>query len=120
MPAFTFPPALRGERIAFDGLAGRVSYYQAALADGVSPRPPMLFIHSVNAAGSAAEVRPLYEHYAETRAVCAIDLPGFGCSDRSDRPYLPRLMTDAVHALVARTRAAHDGAQVDALVGLER
>ena len=75
----------------------------------------MLLIHSMNAAGSAAEMRPVYEHYSTSRTVYAIDLPGFGFSDRSDRAYVPRLMTDAVHALVARIRAEHHGAAVDAL-----
>ena len=75
----------------------------------------MLLIHSVNAAGSAAEMRPVYAHYAASRTVYAIDLPGFGGSDRSDRAYSPRLMTDAVHALVGRIRQAHQGAAVDAL-----
>lgn len=75
----------------------------------------MLLIHSMNAAGSAAEMRPVYDHYSASRAVYAIDLPGFGGSDRSDRAYVPRLMTDAVHALVARIRAEHDGAPIDAL-----
>lgn len=75
----------------------------------------MLLIHSINAAGSAAEMRPVYERYGASRAVYAIDLPGFGFSDRSDRAYLPRLMTDAVHAMVARIRAEQNAAQVDAL-----
>ena len=60
----------------------------------------MVLIHSINAAGSSYEVRPIYEHFAKERPVFAIDLPGFGFSDRSDRPYTPRLMTDAIHAAV--------------------
>lgn len=113
------PPALPGERITFDSTAGRIAYYRSELttqAGAAGHRaPPMLLIHSINAAGSAAEMRPVYEHYGASRCVYAIDLPGFGDSDRSDRAYLPRLMTDAVHALVARIRVEHHGAQVDAL-----
>ncbi len=111
------PPALTGDRIEFDTPAGRVSYYRTAPVKAADNAhfAPMVLIHSVNAAGSAAEMRPLYDHYGKTRTVYAIDLPGFGASDRSDRPYLPRLMTDAVHALVARARAEHAGAAVDAL-----
>ena len=113
------PPALPGERITFDSAAGRIAYYRSGLttqAGGLGHRaPPLLLIHSINAAGSAAEMRPVYEHYGMSRRVYAIDLPGFGDSDRSDRAYLPRLMTDAVHAMVARIRAEHQGAQVDAL-----
>ncbi len=109
------PPALPGKRIEFDTVSSRVSYYRSTPVEGAHVARPMLLIHSMNAAGSAAEMQPIYEHYGAARAVYAIDLPGFGFSDRSDRAYLPRLMTDAVHALVARIRAEHDGAQVDAL-----
>jgi pimeloyl-ACP methyl ester carboxylesterase len=120
LPPAVPPPALAGERIEFDSAAGRLSYYRispdgaAGLADSAAPAP-MLLIHSLNAAGSAAEMRPVYEHYGASRTVYAIDLPGFGASERSDRAYSPRLMTDAVHALVARIRIAHHGAAVDAL-----
>jgi pimeloyl-ACP methyl ester carboxylesterase len=46
-------------------------------------------------------VRPLYEHYRASHSVFAIDLPGFCFSERSDRDYTPRLMTDAVLAVAA-------------------
>jgi pimeloyl-ACP methyl ester carboxylesterase len=74
-----------------------------------------LLIHSINAAGSAYEVRPLYEHYRHARAVYAPDLPGFGFSDRPDRIYTPRLMTDAILAMVEKIQRAHGGEPVDAL-----
>ncbi len=111
----TLPPALSGERIDFDSGAGRLSYYRSGPATAATAAPPMLLIHSMNASGSAAEMRPVYEHYEALRSVYAIDLPGFGFSDRSDRAYLPRLMTDAVHALISRIRAEHNADQVDAL-----
>ncbi|MBC8160342.1 MAG: alpha/beta fold hydrolase, partial [Roseiflexaceae bacterium] len=55
------------------------------------------------------------EHYARSRRVYALDLPGFGFSDRSPRDYTPRMYTDAVLDMVAEI--AHDGqdAPVDAL-----
>jgi pimeloyl-ACP methyl ester carboxylesterase len=56
----------------------------------------MLLVHSVNASASAAEMAPLFDYYRQSRSVYALDLPGFGFSDRSDRTYTPRLMTDAV------------------------
>lgn len=84
------PPAVSGERFYTQGDAGRVACYVAGSG------PPLLLVHSVNAAASAAEVRPLYEHYRASRTVYAIDLPGFGASERSDRVYTPRLMTDAL------------------------
>jgi pimeloyl-ACP methyl ester carboxylesterase len=47
--------------------------------------------------------------------VYALELPGFGFSERTDRPYLPRLMTDAVHAMTDAIRRAHDGVPVDVM-----
>jgi pimeloyl-ACP methyl ester carboxylesterase len=98
-------PVLPGERFEFDGIS---CYMQGSGA-------PLLLVHSVNAAGSAAEVRPLYEHYCARRTVFAIDLPGFGHSLRSDRVYTPRLMTDALHALAAQVRQRCGAAPLDAL-----
>jgi pimeloyl-ACP methyl ester carboxylesterase len=112
----TLLPALTGERFELQSPAGRLAYYRIgpSAASGVAPEP-MLLIHSVNAAGTAAEMRPVFEHYGKTRIVYALDLPGFGHSDRSDRAYLPRLMTDAVLALVAHIRAEHGDARVHGL-----
>jgi len=105
-------PAVSGERLEMTGPAGRVSYY-AAVPQG-SPRPALLLVHSVNAAASAYEMAPLFEHYRLTRPVYALDLPGFGFSERGDRDYTPRLMSDAVAALAAEIRRRHAGQAVDA------
>lgn len=94
---------------------GRVSYYHAAPPDAAVLQTPLLLVHSINASGSAAEVEPLFEHYRATRPVYALDLPGFGLSSRADRAYTPRLMTDAVLAMVEVMRQANGGAAVDVL-----
>lgn len=104
------PPALPGERRTIASPAGTLSYYRSA-----GQGTPLLLLHSINAAGSAYEVKPLYEAYQARRPVYALDLPGFGFSERSDRAYSPRLMTDAIHAMVDTIRAAHDSAPIDAL-----
>jgi len=88
------PPAVSGERHEFTGRTGRLSYYVAG--EAAQHAAPLLLIHSINAAGSAYEVRPLFEHYKTHRRVYALDLPGFGFSERSDRQYTPRLYTDAI------------------------
>ena len=103
--ASALPPALAGERFTFDGL----SCYAAGKG------PPLLLVHSVNAAASAAEMRPLFDHYRATRTVFALDLPGFGFSDRSDRAYTPRLMTDALQRTAAQIRQRCGSAPIDAL-----
>jgi pimeloyl-ACP methyl ester carboxylesterase len=115
------PPALAGTRheITPPGV-GLVSWYQDAPPDPpasnpAASAPPLVLVHSVNAAASAYEVKPLYDHYRRTRPVYALDLPGFGLSDRSRRPYTPRLMTDAILALVAEVRRVHGDVSVDAI-----
>jgi pimeloyl-ACP methyl ester carboxylesterase len=107
-PSF-LPAALSGERVEFASRAGKLSAYVAGTG------APLLLIHSINAVASAAEVRPLYEHYAARRTVVALDLPGYGFSERSDREYGPRLMTDAVHAVVDRVQARVAPGPIDAL-----
>ncbi len=77
--------------------------------------PPLLLVHSVNAAACAAEVRPLHEHYSAGRTVFSLDLPGFGFSERSDRDYTPQLMTDALHAMRAEIVRRCGDAPIDAL-----
>lgn len=109
------PPALAGLRGEMTvPSAGLLSWYQDGPARPGTQRP-LLLVHSVNAAGSAYEVKPLYDHFRASRPVYALDLPGFGLSERSRRPYAPRLMTDAVHALVAEIRRAHGDLPVDAI-----
>ena len=111
------PPAVSGARHTFQSAAGPLSYYTSVPPDPAEAvhHAPLLLIHSVNAAASAYEVRPLYEHYRGIRSVYAPDMPGFGFSDRSDRDYTPRLMTDAVHAMVTEIRRVHGPAPIDAV-----
>jgi pimeloyl-ACP methyl ester carboxylesterase len=107
-------PAVAGQRIELQTSAGLVSFYQSNAVQG-AVLPPLLLVHSVNAAASVAEVAPLYNHYSPTRPTFALDLPGFGFSNRSDRPYTIRLMTDAVLAVLAHIRSQHGGVAVDVL-----
>lgn len=86
----TPPPALAGERIIVKTPAGDMTVYVAG--EG----PPLLLIHSINAAASAAEMRPLQHYYRQTRQVFCMDLPGYGLSSRPNIEYSPRLMTDAI------------------------
>lgn len=104
-PASELAPALAGQRLSFDGL----NCYRAGSG------PPLLLIHSINAAASAAEVRPLYEHYSATRTVFALDLPGYGFSPRDDRIYSPRLMTDALHVAAGHIGRLCGDVPIDAL-----
>ena len=109
------PLAFPAERRDLDSPAGRLSLYGARPEGAGNGLPPLLLVHSINAAGSAAEVAPLFAHYRQQRAVYALELPGFGFSDRSDRPYTVRLMTDALHAVLAAIQNEQGGVAADVL-----
>lgn len=92
---------------------GRLALYGAANNHGAAGHAPMLLVHSVNAAGTAAEMAPLFDYYRQTRAVYALDLPGFGLSDRPDRIYTPRVMTQALIESLEFIAAQHGDLAVD-------
>jgi len=86
-------PALNGTQMSYvSPKAKRLNYYYDDSATG----KPLVLIHSINAAASAYEMKPLFDAYRTERPVYALDLPGFGFSDRSDRDYLPGLYKDAI------------------------
>jgi pimeloyl-ACP methyl ester carboxylesterase len=113
----TLPAALGGSRIEIDTPAGRLSFYTTqpnrSASNDKGDATPLLMLHSINASGSAFEVKPIYEHCAQDRPVVALDLPGFGFSERSCRPYSPRLMTDAVLAMTSNMRHRFGNAPID-------
>ncbi len=86
--------ALDAERVELDGRAGRSSYYVAGSG------PPVLMLHSINAAGSAFEMRPIFERLLGAYEVYAPDLPGFGFSDRSRRSYDLALYANALEDIL--------------------
>ena len=84
------PPAVDGDRRETHARSGPLGYYVAGKGD------PMLLLHSVNAAASAYEMKPIFERYCARYRTYLVDFPGFGISDRSDRRYDIRLFVDAV------------------------
>ncbi len=72
--------------------SGRISYY----VDNDSKGTPLVLLHSINAAPSAFEMKPIFEHFRGERPVYAVDLPGFGFSERSDRLYSPLVYQNAI------------------------
>jgi pimeloyl-ACP methyl ester carboxylesterase len=94
----SLPEAISAPRRVLESRrAGRLSYY----ADTQVPGRPLVLVHSINAAPSAFEMKPLFEHFRSQRPVFAPDLPGFGFSDRSDRRYSPQLFADALMDFLA-------------------
>ena len=87
------PPAIDAERRVFSApFAGALSYY----ADEHGAGRPLVLIHSINAGASAYEMHPLFAALRGRRPVYALDLPGFGFSERSDREYTPALYARAI------------------------
>lgn len=109
-PSSPLPPAVAGERRQLAGKAGPLVCHVGGPPGGA----PLLLVHSVNAAASAYEMKPIYDWaVAQGRRVYAPDLPGFGASDRSARDYGIRLYTDAVHDVLGLI-GSDSGAAVDA------
>jgi len=77
--------------------AGHLIYYRDNHAAGT----PLVLLHSINAAASSYELRPLFQHYRAARPVYALDLPGFGFSERANVRYTPRLYTQAIADFLA-------------------
>lgn len=77
--------------------AGKASYYVAKEAPG----RPLVLIHSVNAAASALEMKPLFDAYRHKRPVYALELPGYGFSDRKDRQYSPQFFAEVIQGFLS-------------------
>ena len=60
------PPAVQGERLEIRRRSGQLSYYVAGRGE------PMLLLHSINAAASVYEVRPVYEHALRSHRVAVV------------------------------------------------
>ncbi|MCU0514492.1 MAG: alpha/beta hydrolase [Anaerolineae bacterium] len=81
-----------GRKTFYGPTSAQLSYYEDTAAAG----RPLVLLHSINAAASVYEMRPLFEHYRAQRPVYALDLPGFGFSERSNRDYSIDLYTNAI------------------------
>lgn len=93
------PEALAAPRLTFlSPSAGRLSYYADTRVSG----RPLVLVHSINAAPSAFEMKPLFDRFRDWRPVFVPELPGFGFSDRSDRPYSPDLFANAIRDFLAQ------------------
>lgn len=90
-------PAIQGDMGELTLPSGPVvRYYQGPLQQG----RPLVLLHSVNAAPSAMEMKPLFDAFCAERAVIALDLPGFGLSERGPLAYSPQLFAEAIDTCV--------------------
>ena len=72
-------------------------YYKVA---GEQHAPPMVLIHTPELAGSAYEMLGIMASLAASYRVYALDLLGFGLSDRPDLPYTADLYTELLHDFI--------------------
>ena len=98
----SLPRALNGQRIALPGSDPDVAVYASSLAAhdaagvDLATTVPLLLVHSINASASAAEMRTLFERYGWHRPTLALELPGFGSSQRGPLDYSPAMMVQTV------------------------
>lgn len=97
--AFTIPEALRpyARNVAAGGL--QLHCYDAGGGDASGAATPMILIHGL---GDEADTwRHVFVRLAQHRRVIALDLPGFGRSDRPQRAYTLAFFAQTVAALMA-------------------
>lgn len=84
----TLPYAIDADARTFELREGRTNYY---LRSGAGP--PIVLLHSFNAAASSFEMKPIFDHLAAVtdRPLYAVDWLGFGRSARPDAAYAPVL-----------------------------
>jgi pimeloyl-ACP methyl ester carboxylesterase len=78
---------------------------------------PVVFLHSINAAASAHEMRPIVRAFTRgtERPLFALEWVGFGHSDRPEIAYEPALMEDQLEHFLERVVKPAGGADVVAL-----
>ncbi|KAA6185984.1 alpha/beta fold hydrolase [Thiohalocapsa marina] len=102
-PVTDLPPALAAPvEYIHSADAGRIAVY----ADRSGSGPPVLLVHSINAAPSSFEVKPVFDRLRGKRPVFSLDLPGFGLSARDDRRYTPDLFAGAIADVLQQVAGA--------------
>jgi pimeloyl-ACP methyl ester carboxylesterase len=76
--------------------AGAISYYEDTAGEG----RPLVLLHGIHAAGSAFEMRTLFNEFRGERPVYALDLPGFGFSQRGGMRYSAKTYVRAIEHLL--------------------
>ena len=92
-------PAIFATRIFYTS-RGQVVYHESGQGG------PLVFVHGVYVGASSYEWSKVYPHFAGTHQVLAVDLLGFG---ESERPDVPLSAADHVQALVEFVRAKSGG-----------
>lgn len=84
---------LEAEQACFEATtAGKLRFF----ADKRSSGRPLVILHGIHTAGGAHDIAPIFNAFRSQRPVYALELPGFGGSERSDRPYRPSMYQAAL------------------------
>lgn len=84
---------LEAEQDSFEGAtAGRLHFYTNKRGSG----RPLVILHGIHMAAGAHDIAPIFYAFRSQRPVYALELPGFGGSERSDRPYRPSMYQAAL------------------------
>jgi pimeloyl-ACP methyl ester carboxylesterase len=92
---------------------GRVCCYVADRRRG----RPLVLVHDVRPTSSASELRPLFESFRWRRPTFAVDLPGFGLSERSEDCHSPETAALVLAELLHKLRPRLGSADLVALGG---
>jgi pimeloyl-ACP methyl ester carboxylesterase len=107
-------PAIDGSRRQWRPAAPELGQVCCYVADRRRGRP-LVLVHDLRFTSSAFEMRPLFESFRWRRPTFAIDLPGFGLSERADRAYSPGVFALALAELLRKIKARFVSADVVAL-----
>lgn len=89
---------LNAERHTFESnTVGKLNYYESKVESQLTP---VLLVHGVHLFAGGHEMVPIFEAFSAYRKVYLLDLPGFGGSEKSDRPYRPWLYQAAISEFV--------------------
>lgn len=89
--AGTAEQPLPGDLGYYDWIYGRVAFYRMGQGD------PLLLVHNPNAGGSSWEWRKVFPELANHYTVYALDLLGFGLSEKPRVAYSGRMFGELVH-----------------------
>ena len=76
---------------------GKIKYYESKVEN---KQTPILLIHGIHLFAGGHDMAPVFEAFSAYRKVYLIDLPGFGSSEKTDRPYRPWLYQAAISEFV--------------------
>lgn len=104
--AWQLPKAIDADVEELEIMEGRVRYYKRP-GSGI----PIVLLHSINAAASSYEMKPIFDHLAShtDRPIYAMDWLGFGISDRPNARYTPGLYQRQLRRFLSeRVRSSAD------------